>query len=125
MTTSPRTFQNTKRHDPALRKVCAAIAQLASGLAGATNAVLINANAIKLNMSGIERGGTVLVIRFPAAAITREEEPLQELIAPVPPKLTYHVHPSAETSAGPQAGHAVGSRTAKQHGVDDATGADA
>ena len=93
-------FQNTKRHDPGLRRICTAIAQLALGLAGATNAVLINANAIKLNLSGVERGGTVLVIRFPAAAIAREEAPLQELLGDNQPKLTSHIH---ATPGGPDA----------------------
>lgn len=104
MTASPPNFRNTKRYDPALRAVCEAIASFAARFAGATSATLINANAVKLNLAGVKRGGTLLVLRFPAAAVTREEQPLQDLIKAAQPAATYHIHAQAETlhGAGPE-----------------------
>lgn len=89
----------TKRPDPNLAGFCAYLADVAELSAGATHALLINANRVRLNL-GIPRGGTVLLLRFPAAAIERDEPALQELLAAHEPKPVYTIHTAAERLPG-------------------------
>jgi hypothetical protein len=91
---------NTKRHDPKLAPLCRSLAKLARVAAGATHAVLINANMTRVTLPDLPRGGTLLVIRFPAAGITRDEPPLQELLGEKQPPPTYAVHVQGETLDG-------------------------
>jgi hypothetical protein len=87
----------TKRHDPKLAPLCRSLAKLARVAAGATHAVLINANMTRVTLPDLPRGGTLLVIRFPAAGITRDEPPLQELLGEKQPPMTYHIHAQGDT----------------------------
>lgn len=84
-----------KRLDPDLARFCQHLADVAVLSGGATNAVLINANAVRVNL-GIPRGGTVLLLRFPAAAVGRDEPGLRDLLAEHQPKPARSIHASAE-----------------------------
>lgn len=90
----------TKQLDPDLARFCEDLAAVSEICAGATNAVLINANAVRLNV-GIPRGGTVLLLRFPAAAVERGEPPLQDLLSACQPKPATAIHVAAERREDP------------------------
>lgn len=93
---------NTKHYDPDLARFCQDLADTAAVCADATHALLINANRVRLNLD-LPRGGTVLLLRFPAAAATGRGDPaLAELLAGRQPHQTVTIHPNAEPGTGEQ-----------------------
>lgn len=92
---------NTKRYDPDLARFCQDLADTAAVCAGATHALLINANRVRLNLD-MPRGGTVLLLRFPTAAADRDAPAIAELLAGRQPHQAVTIHPNAETETGDQ-----------------------
>ena len=93
---------NTRRYDPDLARFCRDLADTAAVCADATHALLINANRVRLNLH-MPRGGTVLLLRFPATVVVDRDAPaIAELLAGRPPHQAVTIHPNAETGTGDQ-----------------------
>lgn len=87
---------NTRRYDPDLARFCRDLADTAAVCADATHALLINANRVRLNLH-MPRGGTVLLLRFPATMVIDRDAPaIAELLAGRPPHQAATIHPNAE-----------------------------
>ncbi len=91
---------NTRRYDPDLARFCRDLADTAAVCADATHALLINANRVRLNLH-MPRGGTVLLLRFPATMVVDRDAPaIAELLAGRQPHQAVTIHPNAETETG-------------------------
>jgi len=81
----------TKVLDPDLARFCQELADVAALCGDATHALLINANRLRFNLD-LPRGGAVLLLRFPAAAVGRAAPDITELLTgqPLDPPSTFH-----------------------------------
>lgn len=89
----------TKQLDLDLARFCQELADVAALCGAATNALLIDAHRVRLNLD-MPRGGAVLLLRFPAAATDGAALAITELLAGRQPKQTPTIHPNEEPPAG-------------------------